>query len=81
MASPKGYEVAGTSESLTPKSEFGGVDEKHPKIHETGLSPQSTENSGTEGSTEDLTAGQKRSLSFAKYMIFIHIFLWLLFTG
>jgi len=65
-------------ESGTSKNGFGGLDEKYAQFHEIGLSPQ---DSSLEGASEDLTKSQKRSLFYAKYMIFFHVFLWLLFTG
>jgi hypothetical protein len=64
-------------ESGASKNEFGGLDEKYAQFHEIGLSPQ---NSSLEGASEDLK-DQKRSLLYAKYKIFFHVFLWLLFTG
>jgi hypothetical protein len=65
-------------ESGASKNEFGELDEKYAQFHEIGLSPQ---NSSLEGASEDLTKSQKRSLLYAKYKIFFHVFLWLLFTG
>src|ERR1700722_19366417 len=65
-------------ESGTSKNGLGGLDEKYTQFHEISLSPQ---NSSLEGASEDLTKSQKRSLFYAKYKIFFHIFLWLLFTG
>jgi hypothetical protein len=63
-------------ESGITKNGFGGLDEKA-QFHEISLSPQ---DSSLEDPTE-LVEGQKRSLSYAKYKIFFHAFLWLLFTG
>jgi hypothetical protein len=65
-------------ESGTSNSGSSGLGEKYSQFHEISLSPQ---NSSLEGVSEDLTKGQKRSLFYAKYKIFFHAFLWLLFTG
>jgi hypothetical protein len=81
MALPRDHDGLEMSGSVTPTSHFGVVDEKHSRMHEIGLSPQNTERSLLEDSTEELTTGQKRSLLWAKYKIFFHLFLWLLFTG
>jgi hypothetical protein len=65
-------------ESGISRSVFDGLDEKYSQFHEVSLSPQS---SGLEGTSEDSTKNQKISLLWAKYKIFFHGFLWLLFTA
>jgi hypothetical protein len=65
-------------ESGTSGNGIGGPDEKYSQFHEVSLSPQ---NSNPEGMTEELPKAGKLSLLFAKYKIFFHAFLWLLFTG
>lgn len=65
-------------ESATSKNGFDGPDEKYSQFREMSLSPGS---SNPEGTGEDLTKNQKLSLLCAKYKIFFHAVLWLLFTG
>jgi len=65
-------------ENGTSRNGIGGLDEKYSRFHEISLSPQ---NSNLEGMTEELPKAGKLSLFFAKYKIFFHAFLWLLFTG
>jgi hypothetical protein len=65
-------------ESAASKNGFGGPDEKYSQFHEISLSPQS---SSLEGASEDRTENKKLSRLYAKYKIFFHAFLWLLFTG
>jgi hypothetical protein len=65
-------------ESGTSRNGIGGLDEKYSQFREISLSPQ---NSNLEGTAEELPKTGKLSLFFAKYKIFFHAFLWLLFTG